>query len=182
MITIHVEAHPDRGDLRTQIDQSLAAIGFFRPPPAGTQVTAGVSDVSSDTGVVEPAAQEPTKEAAKRSTRKAADKPGPTPPADPTPDVKVQDAADEAAESSKAVEAAAAAAKVEPEELFDRNVMRNAGGEYARVYGMPAAQEDGPKIIGYPAFSRVPDDEIEKATRALRKAIAENPYNRPKVA
>jgi hypothetical protein len=138
------------------------------------------SDLSSYRQTAEPAA-EPAKEPAK-STRKKADKPAPAAPPEPTPEVKAADAADEAAESEKAVEAKAEEAKVDPAELFDRNVMRNAGGEYAKLYGMAAAQEDGPKIIGYPAFSKVPDEEIEKATRALRAAIAENPYGRTKAA
>lgn len=141
-----------------------------------------VSDVSSDDRQTTHPSAEPAKELAKATRKKAEPKAGPTAPPEPTPEVKAQDAADEAAESTKAVEAAAAEAKVDPAEVFDRNVMRNAGGDYAKLYGMPAAQEDGPKIIGYPAFSKVPDEEIEKATRALRAAIVENPYNRTKVA
>jgi cytoskeletal protein RodZ len=145
----------------------------------------GMSDVSSDKGAPEAAPEtkvDTAKEPAKSTRKKAADKPAPAAPPEPAPEVKAQDAADEAAESTAAVEATAAEAKVDPAEVFDRNVMRNAGGEYAKLYGMPAAQEDGPKIIGYPAFSKVPDEEIEKATRALRAAIVENPYNRTKVA
>lgn len=147
-------------------------------------LTAGSSDLSADRQTTAPAAAaaaEPAKEPAK-ATRKKADKPAPAAPPEPAPEVKAEDAADEAAESEKGVEAAAAEAKVDPAEVFDRNVMRNAGGDYAKLYGMPAAQEDGPKIIGYPAFSKVPDEEIEKATRALRAAIETNPYNRTKVA
>ncbi|MGU3656770.1 hypothetical protein [Methylobacterium fujisawaense] len=161
-------------DLKSLLLQGFASIARL-----------AASDLSSDKTTSEPAAEPKTdgaKEPAKRTTRKAADKPAPAAPAEPTPEVKAEDAADEAAESTKAVEAAAAEAKVEPSEVFDRNVMRNAGGEYAKLYGMPAAQEDGPKIIGYPAFSKVPDEEIEKATRALRAAIVENPYKRSKVA
>jgi type IV secretory pathway VirB10-like protein len=151
-------------------------------------LTAGSSDLSADRQTAAPAAAgtaEPKTDGAKepaKTTRKKAEKPGPAAPPEPAPEVKAEDAADEAAESAKAVEAAAAEAKVDPAEVFDRNVMRNAGGDYAKLYGMPAAQEDGPKIIGYPAFSKVPDEEIEKATRALRAAIETNPYNRTKVA
>lgn len=166
-------------DFRSLLRQGVSALVAL----AGTGDRTGPvapepSDLSSDNGK----AVEPTKEPAKTTRKKAADKPGPAAPSDPAPEVQAQDAADEKAESAKAVEAAAAEAKVEPAEVFDRNVMRNAGGDYAKIYGMPAAQEDGPKIIGYPAFSKVPDEEIEKATRALRAAIETNPYGRTKVA
>lgn len=161
-------------DLRSLLLQGVSALVALAGTGDRTYPSApDTSDVSSD---------KTTKEPAKRTTRKAADKPGPAAPSDPAPEVQAQDAADEKAESTKAVEAAAEKAGVEPAEVFDRNVMRNAGGDYARIYGMPAAQEDGPKIIGHAAFSKVPDDEIEKATRALRAAIESNPYGRTKVA
>lgn len=162
-------------DLRSLLVQGISSLAVLAG--ATDRTAPASSDMSSDNKTAEP-----TKEPAKTTRKKAADKPGPTPPADPAPEVKAEDAVDEAAESAKTVEAAAVEAKIEPAEVFDRNVMRNAGGDYARIYGMPAAQEDGPKIIGHAAFSKVPDDEIKKATRALRAAIEANPYNRTKVA
>jgi cytoskeletal protein RodZ len=175
-MSVKIEIYNDNAaDAVVEFGALALAMGFVRVG------TVPASDLSSDKTTSEPAA-EPVKEPAKRTTRKAADKPGPAAPADPAPETQAQDAADEKAESTKAVEAAAEKAGVEPGEVFDRNVMRNAGGDYARIYGMPAAQEDGPKIIGHAAFSKVPDDEIEKATRALRAAIETNPYGRTKVA
>lgn len=163
-------------DFRALLLQGVSAIATL----AGTadRTRPEPSDLSSDAGKT----TEPAKEPAKSTRKKAEPKAAPAAPAEPTTEVKEQDAADEAAESEKVVEAEAEEAKVDPAEVFDRNVMRNAGGEYAKLYGMAAAQEDGPKIIGYPAFSKVPDEEIEKATRALRAAIAENPYGRTKAA
>lgn len=168
------------GDNASEAIREILTLAGSMGMSRGTDTSAatlatGMSDASSDSRQTAEPAKEPAK-----STRKKADKPAPAAPPEPAPEVKAADAADEAAESEKVVEAKAEEAKVEPTEVFDRNVMRNAGGEYAKLYGMAAAQEDGPKIIGYPAFSKVPDEEIEKATRALRAAIAENPYGRTK--
>ena len=144
--------------------------------PTDTRIPASVlSDLSSDAQpkpAAEPKAEKP------KAARKAADRAPIAAPADPAPEVQAQDAADEQAESTAAVEKAAEKAKVDPAEVFTRDTLRTAGGDYAKVYGMPATLEDGPKIIGYPSFGKVPDAEIEKATRAMRAAIEQNPFDR----
>lgn len=80
-----------------------------------------------------------------------------------------QDAADEAEES-----AAEAAATVSYDDV------RGALGAYVKKFGMPAAQEDGPKIIGYPKISDIPDDQekLAKALDAVSMALETNPFSR----
>lgn len=119
-------------------------------------------------------------EPAKRGRKAAAEKTQPTPPADPTPEVAAQDAADEAAEQETATEQPADAGP--PVTVDD---LRSAAGTYARVFGMPAAQEDGAKLIaieGVTALSKVPADQLAAVTQRFRDAIENNPFGRAKVA
>lgn len=159
-------------DLKALLLQGVAAISAARS-----------SDVSSDTAEQKP-------EPAKRSPRKAAEKAQPTPPADPAPEAAAQDAADEAAEqqakADAAKEKAVAEGKAEPTAaVVTIDDMRSAAGAYAKLYGMPAAQEDGGKIIaieGVKALSKVPEDQIAAVTQRFRDALEQNPYGREKVA
>jgi hypothetical protein len=83
-------------------------------------------------------------------------------------ETKAADKADEAKESKAA----------EPEKITV-DTLRAAGGQYAALYGMPAALEDGPKIIGFPSFKVVPEDKLEVALNAMLAACEQNPFNRP---
>jgi hypothetical protein len=98
-----------------------------------------------------------------------------TPPAQPqnisTGEERIDpaDAADEAAES--------AAARVEgtPETL--RNDLRNACGKYMKKYGMAAAQEDIPNILGKKQAD-VEDADLAKAIGDMEFAVENDPLGR----
>jgi hypothetical protein len=53
--------------------------------------------------------------------------------------------------------------------------VRDALGDYAAKFGMPAAQKNGPKLMGADKISAIPDDQaaLRKAVGAIRNAIAE---------
>lgn len=83
--------------------------------------------------------------------------------------VDPQDAKDEAEES----------AVTRPATLTHDDV-RNVLGAYVKKYGMAAAQEDGPQIIGYPKISDIPDDQekLKAAVAAVQAAVESNPKKR----
>jgi hypothetical protein len=66
----------------------------------------------------------------------------------------------------------------EPEEEGEpltHDDVREALGDYAAKFGMPAAQKNGPKLMGADKISAIPDDQaaLRKAVEAIRNAIAE---------
>lgn len=91
---------------------------------------------------------------------------------------QAQDAADEQAE------AAASAPDDKPATLDD---IRNALGDYVKLFGMAAAQEDGPKVIslvcgdGVTQISKIPDDKVAKALAGVKEMIEKNPFKRASV-
>lgn len=99
-----------------------------------------------------------------------------------TPEVEAQDAADEKAEADAVKEASG--------NKLTLDDVRAALGDYVKKFGMPAAQEDGPKVItlmfgeGKVKVSDIPDDQaaLEKAVAGVREMIAKNPYSRAKVS
>ena len=89
---------------------------------------------------------------------------------DPTnPEDAAQDAADEAAE---------VAATRKPDLTHDD--VRQALGAYVKAFGMPAAMEDGPKLIGFPKVSDIPAEQepLGAAVQAITAAIEANPFGR----
>lgn len=52
--------------------------------------------------------------------------------------------------------------------------VRDALGDYAAKFGMPAAQKNGPKLMGADKISAIPDEQaaLRKAVDAIRNAIA----------
>ena len=89
---------------------------------------------------------------------------------DPTsPEDAAQDAADEAAE----VEATRSAA-------LTHDDVRQALGAYVKAFGMPAAMEDGPKLIGFQKVSDIPAEQgpLGAAVEAVTAAIEANPFGR----
>jgi hypothetical protein len=94
------------------------------------------------------------------------------------PEDAAQDAADEAAET--------AAAKAETGNKLTHDDVRNALGAYVKAYGMPAAQEDGPKVItlmfgeGKSKVSDIPDtqEDLSKAVAGIKEMTTKNPYSR----
>jgi hypothetical protein len=66
--------------------------------------------------------------------------------------------------------------------------VRKAMGEYVKVYGMAAAQEDGPKLLrqlfgeAVAKISSIPADGYGLAVEEINAMIAANPHGRTKVA
>lgn len=101
-----------------------------------------------------------------------------------SPEVEAQDKADEQAEVE---------ANRNPEKPLTTEDLRGVMGEYVRIYGMAAAQADGPVIfndaLGAPPtgedkwkLSLVPEGKIAAAVAAWKGAIESNPFDRAKVA
>lgn len=59
------------------------------------------------------------------------------------------------------------------EEPLTHEDVRDALGRYAAKFGMPAAQENGPRLLGAAKISAIPDDQtaLRKAVDALNAAI-----------
>lgn len=195
------ELHAFSGGLRpTQALQSSTALsgGAMRGAP---MADAEADKVVSETGEAvkdrEPAqttaaapAEEPKRGRGRPSTKKDAPQISANPenrigPED-TPETAAQDKADEQAE----VEAAR-----EPEKPLTREDVKVAMMAYVKKFGMPATQEDGPKIyveaLGAPPageeywkLSLVPDDQtaLGKVVATWKKATELNPLKRTPVA
>jgi hypothetical protein len=97
--------------------------------------------------------------------------------------VSEQDAADEAAET--------AATKQANGGKLTLDDVRKGLGEYVKLYGMAAAQEDGPKLIQKVLgdntklkVSDLPDDQavLAKAVAGTKELCEKNPFKRAKVA
>jgi hypothetical protein len=93
------------------------------------------------------------------------------------------DAADEAAETAAATKERAAEGK--PALTLDD--IRTVLGNYQKVYGLPAAMEDGPKVLseivsGAAKVSDIPEDKIADAIAALKAAGKTNRFKRAAVA
>jgi len=132
-------------------------------PPAGLGTSAS-SDSSQDETGGEPAKPKNRGGRPKKETAQ---------PAEVPTDDKAQDAADEKAETE-------AAKPAEPDVTKDD--IRAALGDYSKAYGMDVTMEDGPKLMGFPSVSSVPEtqDAMRAAIAAIRGAIEANPYGRAK--
>jgi len=121
--------------------------------------------------------------AAERATEYTAKRVAAEPePVEDSPQVQAADAADEAAES--------AAIKAEDPKLTHDDIRQELGA-YMRKYGMPAAQEDGPRLFKMifpdvtPAkISDIPDtqEDLNKVLAGIREMAAKNPYKRAAIA
>lgn len=67
-----------------------------------------------------------------------------------------------------------------PPVTLTQDSVRGLLGLYVQAYGMAAAQEDGPKIIGYAKISELPNDQkaFAKAVLAIAEAVEKNPHKR----
>lgn len=174
MIEIKIGAHPDHGDLRKQVVDSMAAIGFYPPSesaPAGVNV-----GKPTEKPAKEPKAAKTTKpaEEPKQSIQSGEERVGPEDAAEET----AQDDADEEADKADG-------------EKITHDMIRAALGEYVQKFGMPAAQEDGPKVVGLALgdktkskVSDIPDEQgaLKKVLDGVREMIAKNPFKREPVA
>ncbi|MGZ5987421.1 MAG: hypothetical protein ACXWLZ_00090 [Rhizomicrobium sp.] len=173
-LSINVDAHEDRGSLRGQVVEALAAIGFIPSsdaPLAGPMLTGNTesaSEVAAATG------KRPSGRTRQAAADKAAAATGTTGQAISTgeervdPATEAQDKADEAAET-----------KVEPVKLNHDSVRKMLGG-YVMAYGMEAAQADGVGLIGTAKISDLKDDQavLAKAVIAIAQGIEKNPNKR----
>lgn len=208
MLKIEISAQygPDVPTLRAQVDEAMSAIGFTREGVANYATAAGPATpvlppmthtfVAAPTATVvnapEPAA-DPAPTTRKRRTKAEmeADKAAPAPTAaistgaervgpEDDPETVAQDEADEAAEAE---------ANRPPAAPATRDDVRAALGDYVRVYGMAAAQQDGvllfKKVFGdeIDRVSAIPDDPaaFAQAVAAIRAMVVDNPYGRSKV-
>ena len=165
-MSVHIQI---TGDTAAEVLRELMDLTALTGNGRSEQATAPValsptetSDTSQDEvpkETAKPRGGRPKKEAAK--------------PAEVPADDKAQDAADEQAETE-------AAAPAEPDVTKDD--IRTALGDYSKAYGMDVTMEDGPKLMGFPSVSSVPEtqDAMRAAIAAIRGAIEANPYGRAK--
>lgn len=118
-VTIHIEAHPDRGDLKTQIDRSMSALGFLRQSVSAEALHAAeaAADRFDGLGVAadEAANQETTAAEAPTPTRQRGQ-----PSPGKTRRTKAEIAEDEAADAAEAAaQKAAADADIQAETADD---------------------------------------------------------------
>lgn len=181
MIEIKIAAHPDYGDLRAQVVKSMAALGFFEHRLAGAE--------PNMTGPAQSEGNKPVEKPAKKTDKKS------TKPADEPKQAiqtgeerKAPDDEPEAEEETAQDEADEAADKGDSDELT-HDTVRNALGEYVKLYGMAAAQEDGPKLLKLIfkkdnlKISDIPDtqDDLKKALAGVKEMLEKNPFKREKV-
>lgn len=162
---------------------------FYRPCPvfgetsdAAAQVACGhTREQAESLAKQNPAELEKAPEPAKATrTRKAKETPAPVMQEDP-PEVQAQDAADETAEAA----AAAPEPAPEPAKMLSHEDIRGALGAYSKKFGLPAAQEDGPKMLQaiVPDVRKISDlpvdqETLGKALAAIQTAMEQNPYGR----
>jgi hypothetical protein len=216
MIRIEVLADygPNRPALDHQVDEALAAIGFHRGdrpvpvrdtspgpsalPPAAEPASAQTA--TEPTAAPEPAAataassSEPPKRTRRTKAQIEADRAaaaGETPQISTgeervDPAVSAEDAAQDEADEAAEVEENRDTAKP-----LTHDDVRGALGVYVRRYGLPAAQEDGPKLLKllFPEGDVVKTSDIPVDQDTLRRVIAgvdemitKNPYKRAAVA
>lgn len=96
------------------------------------------------------------------------------------PEMRVDPAEEAQDEADEAEESAAAA----PAEEITHDTIRQALGQYGKVYGMPAVMEDGPKLIEFPKVSDIPDDQdaLQAVLGRIMQGIEQNPFKRAKEA
>lgn len=175
MIEIKIGAHPDHGDLRQQVVKSMAALGFYEHRLAGADPSATGPAPSNPVERVIAKKKGSTKpaEEPKQSIQSGEERVGPEDTAEET----AQDDADEEADKTDS-------------EKVTHDGIRAALGEYMQKFGMPAAQEDGPKVIGLALgdkaktkVSDIPDDQaaLKKVLDGVREMITKNPFKREPV-
>lgn len=156
MISITINADT-AGELQSQLQLLLAGIGGLAPVPQAANEPAPRRQTAAERKAAEKAEAEA--KAAAEAAAKAA-----------TPEGKAadtQDAKDEAKDQPAAV-------------TLNHDSVRSMLGLYVQAYGMTAAQEDGPKIIGGGKISELPTDQpaLAKAVLAIVNAVETNPYKR----
>lgn len=160
MISLHIEAATP-GELHQQLAALLA----------GTAI-AGAPAPSTGNGETPPAPKKQTAAERKQAEKEAA----------------AAAAAAEAATKAAAPEAKEAAAQDAKDEAADQpapitltqDSVRAMLGLYVQAFGMTAAQEDGPKVIGFAKISEMPSEQkvLAKAVLAIAEAVEKNPYKR----
>lgn len=229
-LKIEIDLHPDAGDLRAQLVNHVAAIGFTPmsapssapltgsgPVSVGGVTASGSQSGPGETAVTEtqqprergkPApgrarrtkeeiAEDEAADAAEAAASETGDGSGDTEARsisqDPENRVSPEDTAEDDAQDA-ADEAAEVEETRKDETPLTRDDVKAAMTGYVNTYGLPATQEDGPKLIGsalgkppkgeeYWKLSLIPDDQdaLRKVVAAFQGALAKNPYSRAKV-
>ncbi len=164
---IKIEFTGDAEMIRTEM---AAVLGVDVTPVARV---VGQHTSFQQTATVEPAAAKSTRatkpKTEKQSIQTGDDRVGPQ----DTPETERQDAADEAADKKPAAK-------------LSHDDVRAALGRYVQKFGMPAAQEDGPKVLALifgadiDKVSLIKDgqDELKKAVEGINEMTKKNPYKR----
>lgn len=173
MIEIKVTAGLDHGPLRAQVVESMAALGFLpmngtapAATPTVTTDTKSEVDTTKKTGRPKNGAQA---EEQKQSIQTGEERVGPEDDAE----TQARDAADEAADKADT-------------DAVTLDSIKDALGEYVKTYGMPATQEDGPKLLKLifgEKVSKVSDipnepEALKKALDGVKEMLKKNPYKR----
>lgn len=167
-VTIHIEA-ASAGEARAEMQALLAGTvtSVWRVSPAVPVESVIAKPADEPAAAPEAPAAPEAKAPAKRGRPPKADAPAAaveTAAAAPAPEEAAQDFLDETP------------AKTKP---ATRDDVRNAMMDYSAKYGMPAAQADGPKILGFPKLSAIPDTaDFASLVAAMKRATETNPYDR----
>lgn len=178
---------------------------FELPPGYGPEVTYAPTHEPTPAPVVEEKPADPPKRGRGRPPKaKPAEEKAPL--ISTEPENRIDPAAEDDAETAaqdEADEIAEAAAKAPAEKALTHDDLRQAMGNYVKAFGMPAAQEDGPKIFEKALgpvpdgtkdakgetvtswkVSAVPADQkaLSAAIQFWTAAIDENPFQRTRVA
>lgn len=166
---------------RTPNAETVKALEASR---AGEVIRAeSVDEVLADTATTEPA---------KRGRRKKEAEPSAAQPVDlkaleaqkaaePSPLISTQPEDRQDPADPVVADEPEAVAEPDPEEPATLETMRGALMDYQAVFGVPAVQEDGPKLMGVTKSSQVPADQYGAVRARIREAIRSNPYGRTPV-
>lgn len=172
MLEIRITGTQDNGPIRTQVEEAMAAIGFMPEAKTGIVVNK-TADEAAEKLVADKRPSGRTR-AAKAEAAQITENPENRVNPEEAAEREAQDQKDEAAEVKATV------AKLTLDDV------RAALGKYVKAYGMPAAQEDGPKLIGKiipgkTKISDIPADDqeiIKKTIAGVEEMLAKNPFGR----
>ncbi|MBZ9706113.1 hypothetical protein LB543_05185 [Mesorhizobium sp. ESP7-2] len=200
-ISIHIEAHPDRGDMKAQITDAMAALGFER--------TGVLISSINETDKIPVLGTEPVNNGDHRGTEVGANATATRTPGQPSPGAKrrtkAEIAEDEAAEKLAAAQRVAAvkadvlaSARIDATErelMADEEAatlqdaadeaaeaaanskglthddLRQAVGRYQKKFGMAAAVAGVPALLGC-ALIDVPEADLAAAIAKIDNAVA----------
>ncbi len=168
-VTITIEA-PTAAEARAEMQKLLSSgdtvTSVWRVSPSVPVESVIAPQPADEPAAAAPEAPAPAKTRGRPPKAAAPAAAVETAAAAPAPEAAAQDFLDETPEP----------AKTKP---VTRDDVRNAMMDYSQKYGMPAAQADGPKILGFPKLSAIPDTaDFASLVAAMKRATETNPYDR----